>query len=277
MLLKDKTLFISGGSRGIGLAIAVRAASEGANVVIAAKTDQENPRLPGTIYSAAKEIESAGGQCMPLKVDIRDELQVIEAVAAARQRFGSIDVLINNASAISLTGTGATPMKRFDLMFGVNVRGTFLCTQACLPALKKSGKLGRNPHILTLAPPLNMEPYWFAQHTAYTMAKYGMSMCVLGHAAEFRPYGIAVNALWPATVIQTAALQMIPDVRPEHCRTPAIVADAAALILTSDTNVPGNSGNFYIDEQVLAAHGVTNLESYSVVPGSNQLHPDLFL
>ena len=231
MSLQGKTLFISGGSRGIGLAIAVRAASEGANVVIAAKTDQENPRLPGTIYSAAKEIEAAGGQCLPLKVDIRDESQVVEAVAAARERFGSIDVLINNASAISLTGTEATPMKRFDLMFGVNVRGTFLCTQACLPALKKSGELGRNPHILTLAPPLNMEPRWFAQHTAYTMAKYGMSMCVLGHAAEFRPYGIAVNALWPATVIQTAALQMIPGVRPEHCRTPAIIADAAALIL----------------------------------------------
>ena len=277
MSLQDKTLFISGGSRGIGLAIAIRAASEGANVVIAAKTDQENPRLPGTIYSAAKEIEAAGGQCLPLKVDIREESQLIEAVAAARARFGSIDVLINNASAISLTGTEATPMKRFDLMFGVNVRGTFLCTQVCLPALKKSAELGRNPHILTLAPPLNMEPRWFAQHTAYTMAKYGMSMCVMGHAAEFRAYGIAVNALWPATVIQTAALQMIPGVRPEHCRTPAIVADAAALILTSDARVAGNSGNFYIDEQVLAAHGVSNFESYSVIRGSNQLQPDLFL
>ncbi len=277
MSLQDKTLFISGGSRGIGLAIALRAASEGAKVVIAAKTEQENPRLPGTIYSAAKEIEAAGGQCLPLKVDIRDESQVVEAVAAARERFGSIDVLINNASAISLTGTEATPMKRFDLMFGVNVRGTFLCTQVCLPALKKSGELGRNPHVLTLAPPLNMAPHWFAQHTAYTMAKYGMSMCVLGHAAEFKPYGIAVNALWPATVIQTAALQMIPDVRPEHCRTPAIVADAAALILTSDARVAANTGNFYIDEQVLAAHGVNNFESYSVVPGSTQLQPDLFL
>jgi len=277
MSLQDKTLFISGGSRGIGLAIALRAASEGAKVVIAAKTEQENPRLPGTIYSAAKEIEAAGGQCLPLKVDIRDESQVVEAVAAARERFGSIDVLINNASAISLTGTEATPMKRFDLMFGVNVRGTFLCTQVCLPALKKSGELGRNPHVLTLAPPLNMEPHWFARHTAYTMAKYGMSMCVLGHAAEFKPYGIAVNALWPATVIQTAALQMIPDVRPEHCRTPAIVADAAALILTSDARVAANTGNFYIDEQVLAAHGVNNFESYSVVPGSTQLQPDLFL
>ena len=277
MSLQDKTLFISGGSRGIGLAIALRAASEGAKVVIAAKTEQENPRLPGTIYSAAKEIEAAGGQCLPLKVDIRDESQVVEAVAAARERFGSIDVLINNASAISLTGTEATPMKRFDLMFGVNVRGTFLCTQVCLPALKKSGELGRNPHVLTLAPPLNMEPHWFARHTAYTMAKYGMSMCVLGHAAEFKPYGIAVNALWPATVIQTAALQMIPDVRPEHCRTPAIVADAAVRILTSDARVATNTGNFYIDEQVLAAHGVNNFESYSVVPGSTQLQPDLFL
>ena len=277
MSLQDKTLFISGGSRGIGLAIALRAASEGAKVVIAAKTEQENPRLPGTIYSAAKEIEAAGGQCLPLKVDIRDESQVVEAVAAARERFGSIDVLINNASAISLTGTEATPMKRFDLMFGVNVRGTFLCTQVCLAALKKSGELGRNPHVLTLAPPLNMEPRWFAQHTAYSMAKYGMSMCVLGHAAEFKPYGIAVNALWPATVIQTAALQMIPGVRPEHCRAPAIVADAAALILTSDARVAANTGNFYIDEQVLGAHGVNNFDSYSVVPGSTQLQPDLFL
>jgi len=277
MSLQDKTLFISGGSRGIGLAIALRAASEGAKVVIAAKTEQENPRLPGTIYSAAKEIEAAGGQCLPLKVDIRDESQVVEAVAAARERYGSIDVLINNASAITLTGTEATPMKRFDLMFGVNVRGTFLCTQVCLPALKKSGEFGRNPHVLTLAPPLNMEPHWFAQHTAYTMAKYGMSMCVLGHAAEFKPYGIAVNALWPATVIQTAALQMIPDVRPEHCRTPAIVADAAVRILTSDARVATNTGNFYIDEQVLAAHGVNNFDSYSVVPGSTQLQPDLFL
>jgi citronellol/citronellal dehydrogenase len=277
MSLLDKTLFISGGSRGIGLAIAVKAAAQGANVVIAAKTDQENSRLPGTIYSAAKEIEEAGGQCLPLKVDIREESQVLEAVAAARERFGSIDVLINNASAISLTGTEATPMKRFDLMFGVNVRGTFLCTQACLPALSKSAELGRNPHVLTLAPPLNMQAHWFTQHTAYTMAKYGMSMCVLGHAAEFRPYGIAVNALWPATVIQTAALQMIPGIRPEHCRSPAIVADAAALILTSDARDARNSGNFYIDEQVLAAHGVNNFESYSVVPGSKELHPDLFL
>jgi citronellol/citronellal dehydrogenase len=277
MSLQDKTVFISGGSRGIGLPIAVRAASEGANVVIAAKTDRENPRLPGTIYSAAREIEAAGGQCLPLKVDIRDESQVVEAVAAACERFGSIDVLINNASAISLTGTEATPMKRFDLMFGVNVRGTFLCTQACLPTLKRSGELGRNPHILTLAPPLNMEPRWFAQHPAYTMAKYGMSMCVLGHAAEFRPYGIAVNALWPATVIQTAALQMIPDVHPEHCRAPAIVADAAMLILAGDARDGSNSGNFYIDEQVLAAHGVNDFESYSVVPGSKQLLPDLFL
>jgi citronellol/citronellal dehydrogenase len=259
------------------LAIGVRAASERANVVIAAKSDREDPRLPGTIYSAAKAIEAAGGECLPLKVDIREESQVAEAVAAAQERFGSIDVLINNASAISLTGTEATPMKRFDLMFGVNVRGTFLCTQACLPALKKSGERGRNPHILTLSPPLNMESRWFAPHPAYTMAKYGMSMCVLGHADEFRPYGIAVNALWPATVIQTAALQMIPGVLAEHCRTPAIVADAAALILARDARGPGNSGNFYIDEQVLAAHGVKSFEPYSVVPGSQQLLPDLFL
>jgi citronellol/citronellal dehydrogenase len=277
MSLSGKTLFVSGGSRGIGLAIAVRAARDGANVVIAAKTDTENPRLPGTIYSSAAEIEAAGGKCLPLKVDIRDELQVAEAVRSAADKFGGIDILINNASAINLTGTEATPMKRFDLMFGVNVRGTFLCTQACLPELKKSAERGRNPHILTLSPPLNMQARWFAPHTAYTMAKYGMSMCVLGHSAEFKAYGIAVNGLWPATVIQTAALQMIPGVLPEHCRTPEILSDAAQLILESDARAEGNSGNFYIDEAVLKKHGISDFSKYSVVPGSRQLLPDLFL
>jgi citronellol/citronellal dehydrogenase len=277
MNLAGKTLFISGGSRGIGLAIATRAAADGANIVIAAKTVEPNPKLPGTIHSAAKEIEAAGGRCLPLQVDIRDEAQVLEAVRRAEAHFGGIDILVNNASAINLTPTEATPMKRFDLMFGVNVRGTFLCTQACLPALQRSAGRGRNPHVLALAPPLNMDPRWFAPHAAYTMAKYGMSMCVLGHAEELKPHGIAVNALWPRTVIQTAALQMIPGIRPEHCRTPAIIADAAYLIFTSDARDPANSGNFWIDETLLARHGITDLERYSVVPGSRQLLPDLFL
>ncbi|MGE5337759.1 MAG: SDR family oxidoreductase, partial [Gemmatimonadota bacterium] len=219
MSLKGKTIFISGASRGIGLAIATRCAADGANVAIAAKTTEPHPKLPGTIYTAAKEIEQAGGQCLPLQVDIREEVQVVEAAKRTAEKFGGIDIVINNASAINLTNTEATPIKRFDLMFGVNVRGTFLVTQACLPYLKQSGERRRNPHVLTLSPPLNMNPRWFAPHVAYTMAKYGMSMCVLGHAEEFRSYGIAVNALWPRTVIQTAALQMIPGVKPEHCRT----------------------------------------------------------
>jgi citronellol/citronellal dehydrogenase len=277
MTLKNKTLFISGGSRGIGLAIAKRAAADGANIIIAAKTVDANPKLPGTIYSAAKEIEAAGGQCLPLQVDIREEAQVMEAARKAAEQFGGIDILINNASAINLTPTDATPMKRFDLMFGVNVRGSFLCTQALLPYLKESAKQGRNPHLLTLSPPLNMDPKWFAPHVAYTMAKYGMSMCVLGHAEEFRPHGIAVNALWPRTVIQTAALQMIPGIQPEHCRTPEILCDAAHFVLTSDARAAGNTGNFYIDDEILAKHGVTDLEKYSVVPGSRALMPDLFL
>ena len=274
MTLKDKTLFISGGSRGIGLAIAKRAAADGANIVIAAKTTEPNPKLPGTIYNAAEEIEAAGGKALPLQVDVRDEASVFDAMKKAEEKFGGIDILINNASAISLTATDATPIKRFDLMFGVNVRGTFLCTQSALPYLKRSAAAGRNPHVLTLSPPLSMDPRWFAPHVAYTMAKYGMSMCVLGHAEEFKPYGIAVNALWPRTVIATAALQMIPGVKPEHCRTVEILADAAALILQS----PGSeTGHFYIDDELLAAHGITDLEKYSLVPGSKQLMPDLFL
>ena len=274
MSLKGKTIFISGASRGIGLAIATRCAADGANVAIAAKTAEANPKLPGTIYSAAQQIEAAGGKCLPLQVDIREEAQVVEAARRTAETFGGIDIAINNASAISLTPTEATPIKRFDLMFGVNVRGTFLVTQACLPYLKRSAQAGRNPHVLTLSPPLAMDPKWFAPHVAYTMAKYGMSMCVLGHAEEFKPYGIAVNALWPRTVIQTAALQMIPGVKPEHCRTPAIMADAAYAIL----NLPASTtGNFFIDDEVLAKVGVTDLGQYSVVPGSTQLMPDLFL
>jgi citronellol/citronellal dehydrogenase len=275
MNLKGKTIFISGASRGIGLAIVKRAAADGANIAIAAKTADPNPKLPGTIYSAAKEIEAAGGHALPIQCDIREEQQVIEAAQKSAETFGGIDILINNASAISLTPTDATPIKRFDLMFGVNVRGTFLCTQACLPYLKTSATAKRNPHVLTLSPPLNMEARWFAPHVAYTMAKYGMSMCVLGHAEEFRRHGIAVNALWPRTVIQTAALAMIPGVKPEHCRTPEIMADAAYAVLTSDAGT--TTGNFFIDDEVLARAGVTDLGKYSVVPGSKQLLPDLFL
>jgi citronellol/citronellal dehydrogenase len=275
MTFAGKTIFISGASRGIGLAIVKRAAQDGANVIIAAKTTEPNPKLPGTIYSAAEEIEAAGGKALPIMCDIREEAQVFDAVKQGAEKFGGIDIVINNASAINLTPTEATPMKRFDLMFGVNVRGTYLCTQAALPYLKQSAQKKRNPHVLTLSPPLNMDAKWFAPHVAYTMAKYGMSMCVLGHAAEFKQYGIGVNALWPRTVIQTAALQMIPGVKPEHCRTPDIMADAAYCILTSEA--ASHSGNFYIDDEVLAKSGVTDLTKYSVVPGSKQLLPDLFL
>ncbi len=275
MNLSGRTIFISGASRGIGLAIARRCAADGANVAIAAKTAEPNPKLPGTIYSAAQEIEAAGGRALALQVDIREEQQVVDAARQTAEKFGGIDILINNASAISLTPTEATPMKRFDLMFGVNVRGTYLCTQACLPYLKRSAQQQRNPHVLTLSPPLAMDARWFAPHVAYTMAKFGMSMCVLGHAEEFRPYGIAVNALWPRTVIQTVALQMIPGVKPEHCRSVDIMADAAYAILTS--NAATTTGNFFIDEEVLTKAGVTDLGKYSIVPGSKQLMPDLFL
>ena len=274
--LRGKTLFVSGGSRGIGLAIALRAARDGANIVIAAKTSEPNPKLPGTIHTAAAEIEAAGGQALPLVCDIRDEASVHAAVAAAVRQFGGIDILLNNASAISLTGTLETPMKRFDLMFGVNVRGTFLCSQACLPHLKASATAGRNPHILTLSPPLNLDPKWFRDHVAYTMAKYGMSLCVLGMAEEFRSEGIAVNALWPRTVIATAALAMIPGAREQLDRTrqPSIMADAAHAILIRDART--TTGNFFLDDEVLRAAGVTDFARYAVKPGMPLL-PDLFL
>ena len=274
--LEGKTVFISGGSRGIGHAIALRAARDGANVVIAAKTTEPNPKLPGTIHSAAEDIERAGGHALPLAVDIRNEEQVRSAVAQAVERFGNIDILINNASAISLTGTLQTPMKRFDLMFGVNVRGTYVCAQACLPELIRSAQSGRNPHILTLSPPLNMKAHWFAPHLAYTMAKYGMSMCVLGMAEEFKASGVAINALWPRTVIATAALQMIPGAEVERCRTPEVMADAAHAVLTRDARDPANTGNFYIDDEVLAASGISDLSAYAVQPGA-PLRTDIFL
>ncbi len=272
--LNGKTLFITGASRGIGLAIARRAAADGANIVIAAKTTEANPRLPGTIYSAAAEIEAAGGKALALSVDIREEAAVQAAVARAVDSFGGIDILVNNASAISLTNTEATPMKRFDLMHGVNARGTYLCTMACLPALKASAAAGRNPHVLTMSPPLSMKTHWFEHHTAYSMAKYGMSMCTLGHAGEFRKFGIGVNSLWPRTGIATAAMQMIPGVDLKLCRTPEILADAAWLILTGPSSA---TGNFHIDDTLLAAHGVTDLDKYSVTPGNKNFIPDFFV
>lgn len=275
MTLHKKTLFISGGSRGIGLAIALRAARDGANIAIAAKTTEPNPKLPGTIYTAAQEIEQAGGQALPLAVDIRDENAVAAAVAQTAEKFGTVDILINNASAIQLTDTEHTPMKRFDLMLGVNVRGTYVCTQACLPYLKQSAQAERNPHILTLSPPLSMKAQWFKDHVAYTIAKYGMSMCVLGHSEEFRRYGIGVNALWPRTVIKTAALQVIPGVNPDWGRTPDIMADAAYFILTSDARK--TTGQFFVDDEVLAQHGITDLDRYAVIPGNRHFLPDFFL
>jgi citronellol/citronellal dehydrogenase len=275
MNLKGKTLFITGASRGIGLAIAKRAAADGANIVIAAKTAETNPKLPGTIYSAAAEVEAAGGQALAVQCDIRDEASVLAAVAQAASRFGGIDILVNNASAISLTPTPMTPIKRFDLMFGVNVRGTYLCTQACLAELVKSAKAGRNPHVLNMSPPLSMREHWFKPHVAYTMAKSGMSECTLGHAGEFRPLGIAVNSLWPRTAIATAALQMIPGVDLKLCRKPEILADAAYLILTSDAKT--TSGNFFIDDALLAERGVTDLDKYSVTPGTQHFIPDFFV
>jgi len=275
MSLAGKTLFITGASRGIGLAIARRAAADGANIAIVAKTAEANPKLPGTIHSAAAEIEAVGGGALAIQADIRDEASVLDAVAQTVERFGGIDILVNNASAISLTPTHMTPMKRFDLMFGVNVRGTYLCTQACLPQLIKSAEKGQNPHVLNMSPPLSMKPHWFKNHVAYTMAKYGMSECTLGHAAEFKAYGIGVNSLWPRTAIATAALQMIPGVDIAKCRTPEILADAAWLILTSDAKA--NTGNFYIDDTLLAAHGFTNFEKYSVTPGTKDFIPDFFV
>ena len=275
MTLAGKTLFITGASRGIGLAIGKRAAADGANVVIVAKTTEPNPKLPGTIHSAAEEIRAAGGQALPLSVDIREEEAVLGAVREAVAAFGGIDILVNNASAISLTDTEHTPMKRYDLMNQVNARGTYLCTQACLPELKKSAAAGRNPHVLNMSPPLSMKEHWFAQHTAYTMAKYGMSMCTLGHAGEFRKYGIAVNSLWPRTAIATAALQMIPGVDVAACRKPEILSDAAWFILTSDAKA--NTGNFYIDDELLARHGTVDLDRYAVTPGNKRFIPDFFV
>ena len=275
MSLAGKRIFITGGSRGIGLAIALKAARDGAAVAIAAKTTEANPKLPGTIFTAAKEIEGAGGVALPIQCDLRDEDQIAASIAKAAAEFGGIDILINNASAINLTKTEATPAKRFDLMFDVNVRGTFLTSQAAIPYLRESAKAGRNPHILTLSPPLSMKAKWFQHHVAYTMAKYGMSMCVLGMSEEFRKEGIAVNALWPRTAIDTAALQMIPGVDTAACRTPEILADAAYIILNRESK--DCTGNFFVDDELLASEGITDLEKYSVVPGTKDFLLDFFL
>lgn len=269
--LAGRTVFITGASRGIGKAIALKVAKDGANVVIAAKTAEPHPKLPGTIYTAAEEVNQAGGKAFPCIVDIRNEEQVQEAVKQTVSKFGGIDILINNASAISLTPTLATPMKKYDLMNGINARGTYLCSQACLPYLLK----GKNPHILNLSPPLNMSPVWFKNHVAYTMAKYGMSMCVLGMAEEFRKEGVAVNALWPRTAIWTAAMELIGGNETKNqCRTVDIMSDAAYIILTRDSRQ--FTGNFCVDDEVLKSVGVTDLEQYSCVPGSTLL-PDFFL
>jgi len=270
--LRGKTLFITGASRGIGKAIALRAAKDGANIAIAAKTTQPHPKLPGTIFTAAEEIEKAGGKALACVTDIRDEAQVVAAVAKTVEVFGGIDILVNNASAISLTGTVDTPMKRYDLMHGVNVRGTFTCSQACIPHLKKAS----NPHILNNSPPLNLQARWFAPHVAYTMSKFGMSLCVLGMAEELREDGIAVNALWPKTMIATAAVQNLlgGEASIRGSRKPEIMADAAHAILTKPSR--DFTGQFFIDEEVLRAEGVTDFSKYQAVPGA-QLFGDLFV
>lgn len=270
MSFKNKTVFITGATRGIGLAIGKRLAREGANIVIAAKTVEPHPKLEGTIYTAAAEIEALGAKALAVQCDIRDEEQVEKAVQLAVETFGGIDILINNASAINLTPTLQTSMKRYDLMHQINGRGTFLTSQKCLPFLLKS----ENPHILNLSPPLNLDPKWFGPHVAYTMAKYNMSLCVLGMAEEFKGR-VAVNALWPRTTIATAAVQNLlgGDEMAKRSRTPEIIADAAYYILAKDKTV---SGNFFIDDEVLAAEGITDLEKYSVVQGS-ELIPDFFV
>ncbi|MFM7499302.1 MAG: SDR family oxidoreductase [Actinomycetota bacterium] len=271
--LAGKKIFITGASRGIGLAIAKRAAQDGAMIAIAAKTTEPHPKLPGTIFTAAQDIEAAGGRALPIQCDLRDEEQISGAVAKAVAEFGGLDILINNASAINLTPTLQTPAKRFDLMFSVNVRATFLTSQAAIPALKESAAAGRNPQILMMSPPLSMKSKWFKNHLAYTMAKYGMSMCVLGLADELKRDGINVNALWPRTAIDTAALAMIPGIDTAACRTPEILADAARVILTGTER----TGEFLVDDEVLASIGITDLDKYAVMPGTKDFLLDFFL
>ncbi|XP_077286242.1 hydroxysteroid dehydrogenase like 2 isoform X1 [Arctopsyche grandis] len=259
--LAGRTIFITGASRGIGKAIALKAAKDGANIVVAAKTAETHPKLPGTIYTAAAEIEAAGGKALPCIVDIRDEAQVQSAIDQAVKKFGGIDILVNNASAIALVGTAQLDMKKYDLMHDINIRGTFLVSKLCLPHLKNSN----HAHILNLSPPLNLSKHWFTNHVAYTIAKYGMSMCVLGMAEEFRPLNIAVNALWPRTAIDTAAIRMLTGTG-EHSRKPDILADAAYAILSKDPKAA--SGNFFIDEDVVKEAGVTDLVPYACNPAN---------
>ena len=269
--LAGRTLFITGSSRGIGREIALRAARDGANIVITGKTAEPHPKLSGTIHTVAEEVERAGGKALALQLDVRDEDAIVDGVKRAAETFGGIDVLVNNASAISLTPTEATPAKRFDLMMSVNVRATFLCSQACIPHLKRAA----NPHILTLSPPLAMQPKWFAGHVAYTMSKYGMSMCTLGMAEELKADGIAVNSLWPRTTIATAAVEVhFPEAILRASRHAAIMADAAHAILTSDARA--NTGNFYLDEDLLRKNGVTEFDHYAVTPGVS-LFKDLYV
>jgi len=271
MTLKDKVIFITGASRGIGREIALRCAREGAKVVVAAKTATPHPTLSGTIHTVAAEVEKAGGIALPLVLDVRDEAMVSDAVAKTVSTFGGIDVLINNASAIALSPTLELPMKRFDLLMAVNMRATFMCSKLCIPHLK----LSKNPHILTLSPPLNMQAKWFKDHLAYTMSKYGMSMCTLGLAEEWREAGIAVNSLWPKTIIATAAIEVnFPQQIYQASRKPAIMADAAYAIITSHSRE--TTGNFFIDEEVLRAQGVEDFSKYALHPDA-PLYPDLFL
>jgi citronellol/citronellal dehydrogenase len=273
--LQGKTLFITGASRGIGREIALRAARDGANVVIGAKTAEPHATLKGTIHSVAEEVEAAGGKALAIQLDIRDDTAVKDAFAQAAKRFGGLDILINNASAISLTPTLETPAKRYDLMMGVNARGSFLCSQAAVPFLRESAKAGRNPHVLTMSPPISLKPEWFQHYAAYTMSKYGMSMVTMGLSAEFAKDGIAFNSLWPRTTIVTAAVEVhFPEEILKASRTPDIMADAAHLILTSDARK--NTGNFYIDEKVLAAAGVKDFDKYALNPGT-ELFQDIFV
>lgn len=273
MSLKNKTLFISGASRGIGLAIALRAARDGANIAIAAKTAEPNPKLPGTIYSAAEEVEKAGGKALPIVCDIRDEEQIRAAVAQTVERFGGIDICVNNASAISLTGTLATEAKRYDLMHQINARGTFMVSKACIPHLKKAA----NPHVLNLSPPLDFSAKFFAPHAAYTLAKYAMSIYAMAMAVEFKKDGIAFNSLWPRTLIATAALQAIPGAMAivSRARKPEIMADAAYVIFNKNSRE--FTGQHCIDDMVLAAAGITDLRAYRMQPGNDPLETDLFV